>query len=126
MGSELLTERYSKQIAGILSWYDRILIFGTLPKICYAEGMTSWLYQSRVRIFGYPKFAEPFRDAIRQNAEKLAADHGLEIEYIRKKNFRKEDRIKEILAKREDKPGLVWIFSAMEPCSTSKPWYDKS
>src|SRR3989304_8242146 len=45
MGVELLTEWYSKQIAGILSCYDRILIFGTLPKICYAEGMTSWLYQ---------------------------------------------------------------------------------
>jgi putative NADH-flavin reductase len=77
MGVELLTERYSKQIAGILSCYDRILIFGTLPKICFAEGgMTSWLYQSHVRIFDYPRFAEPFRDKIRENAEKLAAEHG--------------------------------------------------
>jgi hypothetical protein len=126
MGVELLTERYSKQIAGTLSCYDRILIFGTLPQICYAEGMTSLLYKSHVRIFDYPRFAEPFRDKIRENAEKLAADHGMEIEYIRKKNFRKEDRIKEILAKRGDKPGLVWIFSAMEPCSTFKPWHDKS
>jgi hypothetical protein len=126
MGIELLTDRYSKQIAGILSCYDRILIFGTLPRICYAEGMTSWLYQSHVRIFDYPRFAEPFRDKIRDNAEKLAADHGIKIEYIRKKNFRKEDRIKEALAKRGDKPGLVWIFSAMEPCATFKPWHDKA
>lgn len=126
MGSELLTERYSKQIAGILSCYDRIVIFGTLPQICYAEGMTSWLYQSGVRIFDYPRFAQPFRDQIRQNAEKLAVEHGLEIDYIRKKNFRKEDRIKEVLSKRGEKPGLVWIFSAMEPCSTFKPWHDKS
>jgi len=26
------------------------LIFGTLPKICYAEGMTSHLYAKQVRI----------------------------------------------------------------------------
>ena len=104
MGVELLTARYAKQIAGILSCYDRILIFGTLPQICYADGMTSFLYKSHVRIFDYPRFAEPFRDTIRENAEKLAADHGIEIEYIRKKNFRKEDRIKEVLSKRGDKP----------------------
>lgn len=125
MSVELLTERYSKQIAGTLSCYDRILIFGTLPKLCFAEGMTSWLYQSGVRIFDYPRFAEPFRDQLRDNAERLAANNGIEIEYIRKRNFRKEDRIKEVLAKRGDHPGLVWIFSAMEPCSTYKPWHDK-
>ena len=125
MSVELLTDRYAKEISGILSCYDRILIFGTLPNICFAEGMTSWLYQSQVRIFDYPRFAEPFRDQLRENAEKLAADHGIEIEFIRKKNFRKEDRIKEVMAKRGDHPGLIWIFSAMEPCSTFKPWHDK-
>lgn len=126
MSIELLTNRYSKQIAGIISCYDRILIIGTLPKICYAAGMTSFLYQNKTRIFDYPRFAEPFRDQIRDNAEKVASDHGIEIEYIRKKNFRKEDRIKEVLQKRGDAPGLVWIFSAMEPCSTFKPWHDKN
>ena len=99
MSVELLTERYSQQMAGVLSCYDRILIFGALPQICYAEGMTSWLCKSRARIFDYPRFAEPFRDQWRDNAEKLTADHGIEIEYIRKQNFRKEDRIKEVLAK---------------------------
>src|ERR1017187_7629773 len=100
MSIELLTNRHSKQIAGIISCYDRILIVGTLPGICYATGMASFLYQNKTRVFDYPRFAEPFRDQIRENAEKVASDHGIEIEYIRKKNFRKEDRIKEILQKR--------------------------
>ena len=39
--------------------------------------------------------------------------------------MRKEDRGKEILAKRGEQSGLVCIFSAMEPCSTYKPWHDK-
>jgi hypothetical protein len=30
----LLTERYAPQIAGVLSCWDRMLLFGTLPKIC--------------------------------------------------------------------------------------------
>ena len=42
MGIELLTERHAEQIEGVLGCWDRMLIFGTLPKICYAAGMTSY------------------------------------------------------------------------------------
>jgi hypothetical protein len=122
---ELLTERYATQIAGVLSCWDRVLVFGTLAKICYAGGMTSYLYERKIRIFDYPKFAEPFRDQLRENAERLAAEAGVEIEFIRKRNVRKEDRVKAVLARRGEHPGLVCILSAMEPCSTYKPWHDK-
>jgi hypothetical protein len=55
----------------------------------------------------------------------LAADSGLTIEFIQRKSFRKEDRIQDILRIRGAHPGLVHIFSAMEPCSSFKPWYNK-
>ena len=125
MGIELLTERHAAQIEGVLGCWDRVLIFGTLPKICYAEGMTSHLYANKIRIFDYPRFAEPYREQLRANAERLAGENGIEIEFLRKRNVRKEDRVKEVLAKRGEHPGLVCIFSAMEPCSTYKPWHDK-
>jgi hypothetical protein len=126
VGVELLTERHAQRIEGVLGCWDRMLIFGTLPKICFAGGMTSFLFERKIRIFDYPKFAEPFRNRLRENAERLAAEAGLEIEFIRKRNFRKEDRVKEVLEKRGEHPGLVCIFSAMEPCSTYKPWHNKS
>ena len=72
----LLTERYAPQIAGVLSCWDRILVFGTLPKVCFAEGMTSYLYEHKIRIFDYPRFAEPFRNVLRENAERLAGESG--------------------------------------------------
>ena len=34
---ELLTERYAKRLAGVLSCYDRIVITGTLPGVCFYE-----------------------------------------------------------------------------------------
>src|SRR5580692_329620 len=82
VGTELLTERHAAQIAGVLGCFDRMLIFGTLPKICFAGGMTSFLYERKIRIFDYPKFAEPFRNRLRENAEKMAAEAGIEIEFI--------------------------------------------
>jgi hypothetical protein len=87
-----------------------MLVFGTLPKICFAGGMTSFLYERKIRIFDYPKFAEPFRNRIRENAEKMDAEAGIEIEFVRKRNFRKEDRVIEILASRGEQAGLVCIF----------------
>ena len=108
---ELLTERHGNQIAGVLGCWDRMLIFGTLPRICFAGGMTSFLFARNIRIFDYPRFAEPFRNALRENAERLAAENGIEIEFLRKRNVRKEDRVKEILAQRGDRPGLVCVLS---------------
>jgi hypothetical protein len=122
---ELFTQRHASKIQGVLSCFDRVVITGTIPGICYAAGMTSFLKASGIRIFDYPKWAEPLREEIRTNAERLAQENGLEIEFIRRNNFRKEKRIKEIIATRGDHPGLVHIFSAMEPCPSYKPWHDK-
>jgi len=44
---------------------------------------------------------------LRENAERLAAEAGVEIEFIRKRNVRKEDRVKAVLARRGEHPGLV-------------------
>jgi hypothetical protein len=121
MGLVLLTERHKDQIAGVLSCYDRVLVFGTLPTLCFAEGMTSYLYAHKIRIFDYPRFAEPYRNELRENAERLAVENGITIKHLRKKNVRKEDLVQAVLAKRGQHPGLVTIFSAMEPCPTYQP-----
>src|SRR2546427_12338911 len=62
MGVELLTERHKDQIAGLLSCYDRIIIQGTVPGWCYASGMTGYFYAHEIRIFDYPKWAQPLRE----------------------------------------------------------------
>jgi hypothetical protein len=121
----LLTERYRDQIRGVLSCYDRLIILGTLPSLGFAEGMTLFLKKHHIRIFDYARFAEPLRDAIRTNAEQIAQQQGVEIEFVRKADFRKEKRIAEVLRERGTHPGLVHILSAMESCPTYKPWHDK-
>jgi hypothetical protein len=121
----MLTERYASKIRGVLSCFDRVLITGTLPDICYADAMSGHLRSKGIRIFDYTQFAEPLRDEIRLRAEEVSRENGLEIEFIRKKTFRKEERIKKIIAQRGNRPGLVHIFSAMEACPSFKPWHDK-
>ena len=124
--AHLLTEHYADRLHGILSCYDRIVITGTLPGACYAQGMTSFLNSRHIRIFDYPRFAEPLRDRIRDNAARLAEAEGVTIEHIRKSSIRKEDVVAKVIAQRGDHPGLVHIISAMESCNTYKPWHDKA
>ncbi len=122
---ELITQRYSEKISGTLGCYDRIVLTGTLPVLSNAGHLTSYLFQNNIRIFDYAKFVEPFRDILKMNAEKLAADAGLSIEFIRKGNVRKEALVEAVLKKRGTHLGLVHILSVMEGCTTYKPWHDK-
>jgi hypothetical protein len=122
---QLLTERYRERLAGVLFCYDRIIVTGTLPGACYAKGMMGFLSARQIRIFDYPRFAEPLRDRVRDRAAELASAAGVTIEHIAKKHIRKEDVVAKILAVRGDHPGLVHIISAMEACNTYKPWHDK-
>src|SRR5450755_2695952 len=87
--------------------------------------MTNYLYARKIRIFDYPQFAQPLRDGLREHAERVAAENDISIEFIRRSGIRKSDKIQKIINKRGSHPGLVAILSAMEPCSTYKPWHDK-
>jgi hypothetical protein len=123
----LLTERYADKIKGINSCYDRIIVTGTIPGWCFDQGMTAFLYANKIRIFDYPKFAAELKDENRANAMLIAKENGLEIDFIRKhQDVDKDDRVKKIIQQRGTHPGLVHIFSAMETCTSYKPWHDKA
>ena len=88
----MITERYKERIVGIISCYDRIIIQDTLHRWCYDQGMSAFLYSQGIRMFDYPRFAQGLRDEIRQNAERIAEEQDLHIEFIRKiKAFRKNE-----------------------------------
>jgi hypothetical protein len=124
-GMKTFIERHAANICGTLSCFDRVVITGTLPDLCHAAAMAKYLGARGTRLFDYPRFWEPTREAIRAHAERLARENGVAIEFVRRKHFRKEDRIEAILAERGDRPGLVHIFSTMEGCPSFRPWHDK-
>ena len=107
-------ERHASKIRGVLSCFDRVVLTGTLPDLCQADAIARYLGAREIRLFDYPRFAEPFREELHTHAERLAGAHGLMIDFIRHWTFRKEDRITQRLADRGDHPDLVHIFSAME------------
>jgi len=122
----LITESHSKEIKGTLYCYDRVIIRCTAGTFGFVGGMTKFFIENKFKIFDFAKVFEPVTQNIKENAEKIAEENGIKIEYIRNNNaFRKEDKISEIIRERGTHPGLVHIFSALEVCDTYRPWHDK-
>jgi len=123
----LITEAHKEHIHGTISCYDRVIISGAAGKFGYAGGMTSFFYEMGYRIFDFAKIFEPITNAIKENAQRIADENGVEIEYIRKTSaFRKDDRIASIIESRGTHEGLVHVFSVLELSNTYKPWHDKA
>jgi hypothetical protein len=125
MKEEGLLKRYADKIEGVLGCYDRVVVSGTLMQIAHPEAMSAALWRAGVRCFDLGQYVEPLREEIRGNAERLAKENGLAIQYLENRRARKEDVVAEIVAKRGRHPGLVCVFSAMENCTTFRPWHDK-
>ena len=59
-----------------------MIVQGTLPIFCYADGMTKYLAVRRIRIFDFAEFARPLTDAIKANAEALAVSRGGRVQFV--------------------------------------------
>ena len=118
----LLTEKYQDHISSVLTCYDRMVIQGVIPGWSFSDGITSYFYANNIKIFDFQSFSKPLTQKIRDNAQAIAKENNVEIEYIRKiKAFRKDDRIQEIIKESGKTEGLIHIFSAMECCNSYKP-----
>ncbi len=118
--------RYADKVMGTLGCYDRLVLSGTLMAIAHPEAMAAVLFRAGVRCFDLGQYLDPLREQVRQNAEDIAAKHGLKIQYLQDRHIRKEAIVSEVLAQRGPMPGLVHIISAMESCTKYSPWYDKA
>ena len=127
MNSELLSAKYHRQIKGSIGCLDRVLITGTIPQACYADGMRCYLLYKGIRIFDYCNFASQVNKQLRDNAEKLSKAHGVKILPLTGSGVNKEALAKAELKKREEEGevmGLFLIISVTERCNRYKPQFD--
>ncbi len=126
---ELLTEKYKDKTLGTIGCYDRVVILGTLSGLCYSKGMTCHLNKHGIRIFDYPKFAQPHRDLIRENAENLARANGIKVQYIANSKLKTgelaEAELKRLQKEGRNVEGLFCIISRKEGSWYFCPTYDE-
>ena len=108
-----LEDRYDDRIVGVLSCYDRVVITGTLPTVCYAGGMTGFLSAIEVHIFRLSGIrGDAARAGVRERVATVAAEAGVAIgDHIAQSHIRKEEIVANVLNQRGDHPGL-WCISS--------------
>jgi hypothetical protein len=117
---ELLTKRFERNIAGVLSCFDRLVLFGTYQPICYPKAMSWQVHTAGVKLIGYEKrFANKLRLEMIDRIKAIATNEGIPIQHVYG-SVRKEAFVSEILSTRADAPGIVCILSAMEGCRCFK------
>ena len=117
---ELLTKRFEKNISGVLSCFDRLVLFGTYQPICYPKAMSWQLRTAGVKLVNYEKqFANKLRLEMIDRIRRIATEEGIPIQHVYA-SVRKETLVSEILSTRGDAPGIVCILSAMEGCRCFK------
>lgn len=79
MLNEIIEEIFGDKIAYVLSCNDWLVYTTSISEISNCQGLTSYLYRNNVKIFDYTKFAEPFKEAIQANAERIVKEHNAEI-----------------------------------------------
>jgi len=117
---ELLTKRFEKNISGVLSCFDRLVLFGTYQPICYPNAMSWQVHTAGIKLVEYEKrFANKLRLEMIDRIKAIATEEGIRIEHVYA-SVRKEAFVSEILSTRGDAPGIVCILSAMEGCRCFK------
>jgi hypothetical protein len=120
MNASDLTERYAKQIKGVLHCFDRLVLFGTYKAIGWPGAMGRHLQERGVRLLDYEKaYANALRLEMAQRVKAVAAEEGVAVIQVNA-GQRKEALVEEILARRGRRAGLVCILGAMERCRCFK------
>jgi len=109
-----LLARFQDQIESQLCCFDRMILQGTLVDVCHPGALIQELRAAGLSAAELTMFSKPLAEEIRANAQALAQAHGVKLEPAHVHQFRKEDRVAEILAARGRHPGLVCIFWAKE------------
>ena len=123
-----LTEKYAEDINGLLYCYDRINVKCVAGQFGYGSGMEQFFNGIGKRFFDFVNVFKPVTEQIVANAERIAEENGVEIEFIRSpKSFgRKDERIDKILEERGNHDGLVKIYAQMETVNSYRAWTDKT
>lgn len=116
--------KYSNDIQGVISCYDRIVIRGTIRKISYPQGMNNHLYEKGIKLKDITEYTNPLRLELRDHVALIAESAEIEIKHIgNSKKIRKETYVKEQIKAGKITEGLVCILSAMESCNSYEPSY---
>lgn len=108
--------KFSEQIEGTLSGFDRLVFRGSLRAIAYELGMKTYLWHSQVLLKDFGKHVEQTSQALKAAATEAAQRAGRPVQFLRSNQVSKEEIARQIAARDQIHTGLVCVLTSVEPC----------
>jgi hypothetical protein len=120
---------HSDEINCTLTCFDRMIIQGRFTGL-YGTGFINLMYKLGVPLLDFHKFVKSQTEKVKSHTEAIAAEAGLEVEYLghaktRQTGESKEAYAKKLAAENEITEGLICVLSTVEPCYSFRLHYDK-
>ncbi len=111
----LFVERFSDQVKGVVSGFDRVGFRGTIRWLASVHGMETYLSLQGVLLKDFARWAEGLTLRIRSECSKVAESLGIRSEYLRSSSVDKEAMARQIAAQQGVSSGPICMFSSVEP-----------
>lgn len=108
--------KYESRIAGVLSGFDRVVFRGSLRKICFVEGMKSYLWAQQVLLKDFGAHVQQITDRVKQAALQCIEACGRPVQYLYSSLVNKEEIARSIAQKDQMWRGPVCALTCVEPC----------
>jgi hypothetical protein len=108
--------KFSDELQGVLSGFDRVLIRGTLRALCYPQGMMGYLSVVSVLLKDFGRHVQAVSDRLKAASQSRAAQLGRKVLCLASSQVRKEEVARTIARREGITSGLVCVLSCVEPC----------
>jgi hypothetical protein len=108
--------KYARQVAGVLSGFDRLVLRGSLRRISYEFGMMGYLWANQVRLTEFGKHAQEVSEAVKTASLREASETQRPIQYLTSSRTNKEEVARAIAERDGVRDGLVCVLTCVEPC----------
>lgn len=108
--------KFSDQIEGVISGFDRLVFRGTLRAIAYELGMKTYLWHSQILLKDFGRHVEQTSQALKAAAIEGAQQAGRPVQFLRSSRESKEELARHIAARDQIQSGLVCVLTSVEPC----------
>jgi len=110
--------KYESQVAGVLSGFDRLVFRGSLRKICFVEGLKSYLWAQQVLLKDFASHVQQITDRVKQAALHSIQVCGRPVQYLYSSLVNKEEIARSIAQKYQISQGPVCALTCVETCLT--------
>src|SRR5450432_506442 len=109
-------QRFGSKVIGHLSGFDRDRFRGSIRRLCYPEGILTFLCWIKVLLKDFGDYAECTTDQLCTAIERQATEHDLPTLYVASSTANKEELALAQAKQRGLTSGLIGVLSCVEPC----------